>query len=82
MVYRLQIIIIMTTKKEPPPRVVRKTDDRDGAENDAPPPLRGPKRGRTTFFARFRRLSKRGGTIGEQTGEYMASVRVQNKKRT
>lgn len=38
MVYRLQIIIIMTTKNEPPPRVVRKTDDRDGAENDAPPP--------------------------------------------
>lgn len=38
MVYRLQIIIIMTTKnKPPPPRVVRKTDDRDGAENDAPP---------------------------------------------
>lgn len=42
-----------------------------------PPPPRGPKRGRT-FFARFRRLSKRGGAIGassvEQTGVCMAIV--------
>jgi len=81
-VYRLQIIIT-TTKNKPPRSVVRETDDRDGAENDAPPsqplppPPRGPKRGRT-FFARFRRLSKRGGAIGassvEQTGVCMAIV--------